>query len=338
MEETETAKEILATLTPTSLGLADLVARFCARPGLAARSREYYANILGKFTWYVQAKGWPRPELISRDHIRDFLSYVATESDRWPEAPRTANRPASQATVHHYGKVVKSFFNWLEDEEYLETNPTARLRLGPPGYREVEPYSDDEVRAFLAVCEADAGTGFRYLGIRNRAMISLFVATGLRLEELAGISLSRFDPRQQQLAVDGKGGKSRLVPINGEARKALRAYLAVRPAGGDALWTTGAGVPLAVDSVKIMVTRLKRRAGIEGGGGAHRFRHYFATRYLEAGGDINSLRLLLGHSTLNMVLKYARFANVQRALAEHVYFNPLDLLVHGPRAGGPWRR
>ncbi|KKM27242.1 hypothetical protein LCGC14_1576700 [marine sediment metagenome] len=334
----ERAREILATLTPTSFSLAELVTRFCSRRPLAAKTREYYTSILGKFAWYAQTKGWPEPGGITRQHVRDFLSYVATESDRWPEAPRTANRPASQATVHHYGKVVKSFFNWIEQEEYVDANPTSRLRLGSPGYREVEPYSDDEVRAFLAVCEADVGTGFRYLGIRNRAMICLFVATGLRLEELAGISVSRLDTRLQQLAVTGKGGKDRVVPVNGEARKAVRAYLAVRPAAGDALWQTGAGVPMSTDGIKIMISRLKRRAGVEGGGGAHRFRHYFATRYLEAGGDINSLRLLLGHSTLNMVLKYARFANVQRALAEHVYFNPLDLLVHGPRAGGPWRR
>ncbi|KKM15885.1 hypothetical protein LCGC14_1691580, partial [marine sediment metagenome] len=314
---------VVATREPTitagaaapALTLSDLVTRFCARRSLAAKSRVYYGSILWNLVWYAGAREWPAPELLTREHIREFLTYVATEDVRWPEG-RTAYKAAARATVHHYGKVVKSLFNWVEEEEYLATNPAEKVKIGRPHYREVEPYSDDEVRAFLAVCEEDIRVGFRSLGLRNRAIISLFVATGLRLEELAGISLQRLDPRLQQLGVTGKGQKDRIVPVNGEARKALRAYLAVRPSGGDELWRTDDGGPLSPSSVQTMVERLKKRAGIDGGGNAHRFRHYFATRYLEAGGDINSLRLLLGHATLDMVLKYAKFANVQRALAE----------------------
>ena len=309
--------------------LQDLITRFCNRRDLAARTRGYYSNILSHFAWYAGARGWPEVSLITRNHIRDFMEYVATEEVRWPEGGQPAYRRATTATVHHYGKVVKTFFNWALDEEYLEANPAARLKLGSPHYRDVEPYSDEEVHAFLAVCEQDARLGFRYLGLRNRAILCIFVATGLRLEELSNIRLSRLDPRLQQVAVTGKGAKDRVVPINGEARKSLRAYLQVRPAGGDQLWKTGDGHPMSVPAVRIMVARLKKRAGINSGGGAHRFRHYFATRYLEAGGDINSLRLLLGHATLDMVLRYAKFTNVQRALAEHEQFNPLERLVKG---------
>ena len=111
------------------------------------------------------------------------------------------------------------------------------------------------------------------------------------------MKLSELDPQLQQVRVLGKGAKLRVVPLNGEARKALKIYLTqYRPGGGDAVWLTEDGSPLSPYSVKVMIGRLKRRAGVTSGGGAHRFRHYFATRYLEAGGDINSLRLLLGHS------------------------------------------
>ena len=67
------------------------------------------------------------------------------------------------------------------------------------------------------------------------------------------------------------------------------------------------------------------------GGGAHRLRHYFATRYLEAGGDINSLRLLLGHATLDMVLRYPKYVDVRRALDQHHEFSSLDRLYNGGR-------
>jgi len=81
---------------------------------------------------------------------------------------------------------------------------------------------------------------------------------------------------------------------------------------------------------------LKGRAGVNGGGGAHRFRHYFATHFLDAGGDINSLRLLLGHATLSMVLRYSRYVDVQRALTEHHLFNPLDRLMRNGNVKRGW--
>jgi len=92
-------------------------------------------------------------------------------------------------------------------------------------------------------------------------------------------------------------------------------------------------MPSLVGSEMCIRDSLKRRAGINGGGGAHRFRHYFATRYLEAGGDLNTLRLLLGHSTLAMVLKYSGFVDVRKALTTHEQFSPLDRLYRGQTNG-----
>jgi len=194
----------------------------------------------------------------------------------------------------------------------------------------------------LELCDNDAKFQYRYLGICNKAIISLFVATGLRLEELSEIRLSGMDaiislfvatglrleelseirlsgmdPRLQQVRVVGKGAKARVVPISREAREALKRYLQVRLPGGSELWKTDDGQPMAMDSITIMIVRLKKRAGVNGDGRAHRFRHYFATKYLEAGGDLNSLRLLLEHATLDMVLKYTKYIDVRKALAEH---------------------
>ncbi len=318
---------VTTTVRPKT-SLRDLITRFINRPNLSERTRDYYANLLGNFERYARSKAFPGPADLTRDHIREFLDYVANEESRWPWG-RTTSKKAAPATVHHYGKALKIIFNWAVDEEYLDHNPLERLKLGSPHYKEVEPYSDDEVYAMLRECEEDIRFRYAYLGIRNKAIISLFVATGLRLGELTGINLGDFDPRLQQVQVMGKGSKKRVVPVNGEAKKALRRYIQVRPAGGDALWNTESGEPLSRHSMKIMIARLKIRAGITSGGGAHRLRHYFATRYLEAGGDLNSLRLLLGHSTLAMVLKYSRFIDVQKALAGHEQFSPLDRLYRG---------
>ena len=324
---------VLKTETTT---LGGIIARFLARGDLSPKGRAYYQNIFSKLDWFSRKHGWPEAAGITRDHVRDFVDYVATEKRRWPQAGRGTYKAAAPATVYHYTKAVKTLFNWAEAEEYLSQNPVARLKVRPPHYKEVRPYTDDEVRAMLEVCEDDIRFGYRYLGIRNKAIISMFISTGLRLEELSNAGLSDFDPRLQQLQVLGKGRKVRVVPINGEARKALRRYLEFRPQRGEALWLTDEGEPMTFYGVRTMVRRLKHRAGVAGGGGAHRFRHYFATRYLEAGGDINSLRLLLGHATLTMALHYSRYVDVRKALAQHDQFDPLDRLYRGakPRPEG----
>jgi len=128
----------------------------------------------------------------------------------------------------------------------------------------------------------------------------------------------------------GKGAKMRVVPLNGRARKALKRYLTqARQPEGDGLWKTDDGQPLSRYSIKIMVNRLKKRAGIKSGGGAHRFRHYFATHCLDNGMDLNTVRMLLGHATINMVLHYARYVDTQKALLKHEQFSPLDGLYKG---------
>ena len=329
---------MVTQLKKETITLPDLITRFLGRPGLSPRTRDYYQNILANLNWYAGKNDWPQAvEEITRGQIRDFLDYVATQKHRWPEGRRPSYQKAAPATVYHYGKAVKTLLNWAEDEEYIEVSPIARLKIAAPHYRDVEPYSNEEVLAFLAVCDDDLSNGCRYLGIRNKAIISLFVATGLRLAELSGITLADFDPRLQQVRVLGKGERARVVPVNGEARKALKRYLGVRQNGSsEELWQTDDGQPMSLYSIKIMVARLKKRARLNGGGGPHRFRHYFATQYLEAGGDINSLRLLLGHATLSMVLRYSRYVDVQRALTEHHLFNPLDRLMRQGNVKRGW--
>lgn len=317
---------------PTPVTLHSLCRAFLlSRQHLSPHTLEYYKIILAHLEWYAEHEDWPDDaQLITREHIRQFLAYVATECNRWGNTnPHSSSaRRASPATVHHYGRVIKNMFRWVTDEEeYLPQNPTARIKLGSPRYKEVEPYSDDEVKAMLDGCENEFRYRSRFLGSRNKAIISVFADTGLRLDELASIRLSDLDARLQQIKVMGKGAKMRIVPLQSESRKALSRYLMYRPRDcGDWLWLNEDGGPLSKHSIKIMVQRLKYRAGVRSGGCVHRFRHYFATRYLEAGGNINLLRLLLGHETFDMVLHYAKYVSMKQALAEHERFSPLDRL------------
>jgi len=321
-----------------ALSLAELADRFmqsrrqgATRSGrrLSPQTLRFYQMCLNGLLDFAARADWPAPEEITRDHLRDFKYYLDTETRRW-DGRRPTTAPASPGTVRHYLNVAKIFFNWCVEEDYLAESPAQRFRLPSPDSRDVEPYTDDEVNAMLAACDQEIQHGHRFFGVRNKAIISVFIDTGLRLNELAEMRLSELDPQLQQVRVLGKGAKMRVVPLNGQARKALKLYLKeYRTPGGDAVWQTEDGQPLTHHGIRLVVDRLKARAGVTSGGSAHRFRHYFATRYLENGGDLNSLRLLLGHATLYMVLRYTRFVNVRRAISEHAGFSPLDHLTLG---------
>ena len=108
--------------------------------------------------------------------------------------------------------VAKILFNWCQDEDYLADSPAQRFRLPYPDNKDVEPYSDDEVNAMLAACYQEMQRGNRFFGVRNNAIISAFIDTGLRLSELSEMRLSELDPQLQQVRVLGKGAKLRVVP------------------------------------------------------------------------------------------------------------------------------
>lgn len=332
----------------TTLTLTELVDRFLTacrhaspRSGrrLSQNTLDYYETRLEGLKYFADRNDWPPPAELTRDHLRQFMYYLDTEPERWGgDGRRGTLKKAAPATVNHYLKSAKTLLRWALDEDYLPETPQLasllRLRLPPPNYKDIEPYTDAEVGAMRAACERDIQRGNRYRGVRNQAIIAIFIDTGLRRSEVADMKLSELDPQLQQVRVLGKGAKLRVVPINGQARKALRLYLTqYRPpqADGkdDAVWLAEDGQPITDHGIRLMIDRLKRRAGVTSGGSAHRFRHYFATRYLENGGDINTLRLLLGHATLYMVLKYTKFVQVRRALDSHAAYSPLDRLARG---------
>jgi len=337
---------MITELKPKTITLDELIDAFLgATSHLSPHTQRYYRTYLKNFGWYAHEFGWPEAAgEITRDHIRQFLNYISSNTNRWgrEDPTRSSSRRAAPGTTFHYGVVIKRLFRWASDEEeYVKENGIWRLKLPSPHFRQVEPYTDTEVMSLLEACEEEYRFRSRFLGSRNGAIIAVFCDTGIRLSELAGIKLSDLHSSLKQLRVTGKGLKTRVVPLQNQSRKALNRYLMYRPeTDSDWLWLSDEGDRLTADSIITMVERLKRRAGVRSGGKVHRFRHYFATRYLEAGGNPNSLRLLLGHESFAMVLHYTRLVNTRRAVKEHEQFSPLNHLYehHNHNDGWGWRK
>jgi integrase/recombinase XerC len=161
------------------------------------------------------------------------------------------------------------------------------------------------------------------LNMRNRAILSVFLDTGLRLSELINLTLDDVNMDDGSILVKrGKGGKPRVVRIGNKAQKALWKYTLYCKGNSNRLFLNRSGEPFNFFGVVIFLKRLGNKAKVKVH--AHQLRHTFAISYLRAGEDVFSLQYLLGHSTLSMTQRYMQSLNASNAANAHKKFSPLD--------------
>ncbi len=206
---------------------------------------------------------------------------------------------------------VRSFARFLCREGILDTDPGA-LVTTPRQVQKVPAHLDiEEMRLLLKAPDQTT-----LLGRRDRAILEVFYASGLRLSELVGLGLGDINESSRLLRVLGKGGKERIVPFNPEAAKALKAYLVDRPvlaraapqAAADTrtepLFLNYRGGRLSTRSVDRLVRRYVTQASTRLGISPHALRHSFATHLLERGADLRAIQELLGHSRVTTTQRY----------------------------------
>jgi site-specific recombinase XerD len=184
----------------------------------------------------------------------------------------------------------------------------------------VQALTLEQVQLLLAQCSSRTT-----LGSRDKAILMMLLDTGMRVSELASLNMSDVDVNSGAIVVRfGKGGKQRIVRMGRTAQKILWRYVAAYRKGyGDRLFLTHDGRPLKAEAIEIMVRRLGKKTGIAEVH-AHRLRQTFAISYLRGGGDVFTLKYLLGHTTLQMTQRYLQSLNADDALDAHKKFSPLD--------------
>jgi integrase/recombinase XerC len=262
-----------------------------------------------------------------RADLRDFRDFLRTISPRGP-APAPAavdaqairaylsflhGRGASRATVARRLASLRSFFRHLVREGILSRNPAALVSTPRLEKRLPHPMPQVEVESLL-----DSAFGKSARDARDRAILELLYATGIRVGELVRVDLGDLDIGGLQgdgmLRVFGKGKKERLVPIGSKAVAALRAYAPARgtlvperhgrAADRDALFLNAHGGRLTDRSVRRILNARLRRAALMRKVSPHSLRHSFATHMLDAGADLRSIQELLGHASLSTTQKY----------------------------------
>jgi tyrosine recombinase XerC len=221
---------------------------------------------------------------------RVLRAYLADLVDRGLARTSIARRLAA----------LRSFYRFLLRRGRLALNPAGDVRTPRPektlpGYLPV-----DETEALLRAAAERATPA----GPRDRAVIEVLYATGIRVSELAGLDVADVDLREGAVRVLGKGGKERVVPMGAKAVDAVRAYLAGRPRATGALFVNERGGRLTVRSLHRVVRRRARAAGLHRRVTPHTLRHSFATHLLDAGADLRLIQELLGHARLGTTQKY----------------------------------
>ena len=242
----------------------------------------------------------------------DLLGYL-TQRVQSGARPRTTARLLSS---------LRRFYQYLVREGCLKVDPSAQIDAPKLGRPLPKSLTEDEVEALLQapdVCQ--------FLGVRDRAMLELLYASGLRVSELIDLPVSQLNLRQGVLRVVGKGDKERLVPLGEEAVEWLDSYLEqARPAllqgrMSDALFVTQRGAAMTRQAFWYLIKRYARQAGIKAGLSPHGLRHSFATHLLNHGADLRVLQMLLGHSNLSTTQIYTHVAR-ERLKGVHATHHP----------------
>ncbi len=271
-----------------------------------------YGNDIGQFLDYCRVQRVSSLAQVDRSLLRSYLVELYTAG-------------YVKASIARRVSELRSFGDFLMREEVLERNPFRMISAPRIPKRLPQYLTVAEVEALLAT--PDTSTP---LGLRDRAVIEVLYAAGLRVSELVGIDVADVDLVQAQVRVMGKGGKERIGLLGRAAVRAVRAYLeAGRPTllgrrPTNALWLNHRGGRLTVRGVALILCKAGTQAGIRIPVSSHILRHTFATHLLDGGADLRVVQELLGHANLATTQIYT---HVSQSRAREVYVR-----AH-PRAG-----
>ena len=216
---------------------------------------------------------------------------------------------------------LRRFYAYLVREGGIEIDPTARVSPPRPGHSLPHTISEAEVERLLAAPDSDHPAG-----LRDRAMLELLYAAGLRVSELVGLGVEQFNPRQGLVRVVGKGSRERLVPIGELARDWLQRYLrearpTLAPLTCALLFPGRGGRPMPRQSFWRRLKHYTASAGLDKQLSPHTLRHAFATHLLNHGADLRAVQLLLGHRDISTTQIYTHVAN-ERLKQVHALHHP----------------
>lgn len=279
------------TPTPTEASWQEALARFddwqLAR-GMGEKTRRAYGVDLAQLADWAAGRDL-EPRALTHRELRHFAGVVS-------------ERGAMKSTVARKLAAIRTFYRQLVERGELESNPADLVSSPKKDAYLPKVLKPGEVAEMLERIPSSTP-----LDLRDRALLELAYAAGLRAEELVNLDMTSLDADAEEVRVEGKGGRTRVVPVGEHAWKALERYLArgrsVLGSGESAaLFLSKTGRRLSTSDVRRRLRLQTRRAGVS----PHTLRHSFATHLLEGGADLRVIQELLGHSSISTTQTYTR--------------------------------
>jgi len=272
--------------------------------GLSANTQAAYRRDL------VALAKWLAPTSLDDCTEKQLLEYAVANPAR---KTTSANRRLS---------VFKRYFRWALREGRVHADPTLKLGAAKPPLRVPKTLSEAQVTALLAAPDVDTP-----LGLRDRAMLELMYACGLRVSELVELKSAYVAFKDMALHITGKGSKSRIVPFGEHAAEWIARYVREARAeilagqSSDDLFVTARGAGMTRQMFWTLIKRHALNAGITAPLSPHTLRHAFATHLLNHGADLRAVQLLLGHADLSTTQIYTHVAR-ERLKVLHAEHHP----------------
>jgi len=264
--------------------------------GLSKNSLQSYASDLGQYCRWLAAQN---PPVAIDDTTEQLLQ-------RYMAQRYTTTKPAS---ARRWQAVIRRYFRWALRERRIQLDPSVRIELPRLPLRTPSTLTQAQMEALLNAPDTTTA-----LGVRNRAMLELMYASGLRVSELVSLKIHHVDFRECVLKVMGKGSVERLAPFGEEAKTWLTIYLAHGRANilngrqSDYLFVTAQGNCMTRVMFWYVVKNYAKAVGITAPLSPHTLRHAFATHLLDRGADLRAVQLLLGHADISTTTIYTHVA------------------------------
>lgn len=283
--------------------MRDLIAGFLAHLAgerrLSPHTIRAYAGDLERFARFLERDylDLPEGERVSRETVAN-VDALAVRSFLAALAPKAESTSRGRALA-----AIRTFFRWTARRGVTAGNPAAAVR-SPKTPRKLPRH----LRAGETEDLLEAASGCDPAGLRDRAILELLYASGLRVAELVSLDWSDVDLRERMARVLGKGGKERMVPFGRPAERALRSWREARAAwphaDSEPIFVNRRGSRLTDRSVRRVLDRYVAAAALAHGVHPHTLRHTFATDMLEGGADLRAIQELLGHASLATTQRY----------------------------------